>query len=157
DQGGGICTAPQYVAEEFLRGEGFTDVQYLKLSAGAEVTKARKTGEIDIYVTNVLQPLRQIDAGDPAVFLAGIHIGCYELFGNERIHSIREFKGRSVAVSFLGSGRPLFLARMAIHVGLAPHREIKWIPDPPAVAMRMFAKGEVDAFMGFPPEPQELR
>ncbi len=25
-----ICRAPQYVAEEFLRGEGFTDVQYVR-------------------------------------------------------------------------------------------------------------------------------
>jgi NitT/TauT family transport system substrate-binding protein len=25
-----ICQAPQYVAEEFLRGEGFTDLQYVK-------------------------------------------------------------------------------------------------------------------------------
>src|SRR5215467_14446758 len=157
DQGGSLCTAPQYVAEEFLRGEGFTDVQYLKLSAGAEATKARKTGEVDIYVTNVLQPLRQIDAGDPAVFLGGIHIGCYELFGNERIHSIRELKGKSVAVSFLGGGRHLFLVSMAIHVGLDPHRDIKWITTPQGVAMQMFAKGEVDAFMAFPPEPQELR
>jgi NitT/TauT family transport system substrate-binding protein len=26
----GICLAPQYVAEELLRAEGFTDVQYLE-------------------------------------------------------------------------------------------------------------------------------
>src|SRR5215470_17723444 len=50
DQSGGICTAPQYVAEQLLRGEGFTDVQYLKRGAGAEVAKARSTGEVDIDV-----------------------------------------------------------------------------------------------------------
>jgi NitT/TauT family transport system substrate-binding protein len=154
---GGICTAPQYVAEQFLRGEGFTDVQYLKRGVGAERAKARSTGEVDIDVTNVWTILRQIDAGDPVVFLAGIHIGCYELFGNERIRSIRELKGKNVAVSYLGSGRHLFLASMATHVGLDPHKDIKWVTDPPAVAMRMFAEGEVAAFMGFPPEPQELR
>jgi NitT/TauT family transport system substrate-binding protein len=154
---GGICTAPQYVAEQLLRGEGFTDVQYLKRGVGAERAKARSTGEVDIDVTNVWTILRQIDAGDPVVFLAGIHIGCYELFGNERIRSIRELKGKNVAVSYLGSGRHLFLASMATHVGLDPHKDIKWVTDPPAVAMRMFAEGEVAAFMGFPPEPQELR
>ena len=154
---GGICTAPQYVAEQLLRGEGFTDVQYLKRGVGAERAKARSTGEVDIDVTNVWTILRQIDAGDPVVFLAGIHIGCYELFGNERIRSIRELKGKNVAVSYLGSGRHLLLASMATHVGLNPHKDIKWVTDPPAVAMRMFAEGEVDAFMGFPPEPQELR
>src|SRR6266566_3352654 len=131
---GGICTAPQYVAEQLLRGEGFTDVQSLKRGAEDEAAKARSTGEIDISVTNVWTILRKIDAGDPVVFLAGLHIGCYELFGNERIHSIRDLKGKNVAVSFLGSGRHLFLASMATHVGLDPHRDIKWITDPPVVA-----------------------
>jgi NitT/TauT family transport system substrate-binding protein len=116
DQSGGICTAPQYVAEQLLRGEGFTDVQYVKRGVGAQAAKARSAGEIDIDVSNVWGILRQIDAGDPVVFLAGIHIGCYELFGNERIRSIRELKGKNVAVSFLGSGRHLFLASMATHV-----------------------------------------
>ena len=27
---GGVCIAPQYIAEEFLQGEGFTQVQYVK-------------------------------------------------------------------------------------------------------------------------------
>ena len=157
DQSGGICTAPQYVAEQLFRQEGFTDVQYLKRGAGAEVAKARSTGEVDIDVTNVWTLLRQIDAGDPVVFLAGLHSGCYELFGNDRVRSIRELKGKNVAVSFLGSGRHLFLASIAIYVGLDPHSDIKWITDPPDVAMRMFADGEIDAIMGFPPEPQELR
>ena len=157
DQSGGICTAPQYVAEQLFRQEGFTDVQYLKRGAGAEVAKARSTGEVDIDVANVWTILRQIDAGDPVVFLAGLHSGCYELFGNDRVRSIRELKGKNVAVSFLGSGRHLFLASIAIYVGLDPHSDIKWITDPPGVAMRMFADGEIDAIMGFPPEPQELR
>ena len=132
-------------------------MQYLKRGVGGERAKARTTGEVDIDVTNVWTILRQIDAGDPVLFLAGLHIGCYELFGNERIRSIRELKGKNVAVSYLGSGRHLLLASMATHVGLNPHKDIKWVTDPPAVAMRMFADGEVDALMGFPPEPQELR
>src|SRR5438094_5821087 len=60
DQSGGICTAPQYVAEQLLRGEGFTDVQYLKRGVGAESAKARSTGEVDIDVSNVWTILRQI-------------------------------------------------------------------------------------------------
>jgi NitT/TauT family transport system substrate-binding protein len=31
-----ICYAPQYVAEELLRGEGFTDVRYASLAPGDE-------------------------------------------------------------------------------------------------------------------------
>ena len=29
----GLCIAPQYVAEELLRAEGFTDVRYVRLAA----------------------------------------------------------------------------------------------------------------------------
>ena len=32
----GICIAPQYVADDLLRAEGFTDVQYFRASAGIE-------------------------------------------------------------------------------------------------------------------------
>src|SRR6266536_413507 len=156
-QSGGICTAPQYVAEQFLRGEGFTDVQYIKTGGGMESAKGIGSGEVNIGITFVGNSLVQIAAGEPILFLAGLHIGCYELFGNDRVRSIRELKGKKVAVSFIGGGRHLFLASMAIHVGLDPHSDIQWITDPPRVAMRMFADGEIDAIMGFPPEPQELR
>jgi NitT/TauT family transport system substrate-binding protein len=91
------------------------------------------------------------------VFLAGLHIGCFELFGNDRIHLIRDLKGKRVAVTALRSGRHLFLASMATYVGLDPRQDIHWVTDPPAVAMRLFTAGQVDAFMGFPPEPQALR
>jgi NitT/TauT family transport system substrate-binding protein len=40
-----ICIAPQYVAEELLRGEGFTEVQYVEAGAGAGLDKALASGE----------------------------------------------------------------------------------------------------------------
>jgi len=115
------------------------------------------SGELDIGTTNVWTILTEIDAGASMVFLAGLHIGCFELFGNDRIRSMSDLKGKSVAVTALWSGRHLFLASMATYVGLDPRKDIQWVTDPPAVAMRLFAAGKVDAFMGFPPEPQELR
>jgi len=157
DQTGAICIAPQFVAEELLRGEGFTEVHYVKTGGGAGSAKAMGAGELDIGTTNVWTILTEIDAGAPMVFLAGLHIGCFELFGDDRVRSIRDLKGRRVAVTALGSGRHLFLASMATYVGLDPRQDIHWVTDPPAVAMRFFTEGQVDAFMGFQPEPQELR
>ncbi len=157
DQTGAICVAPQFVAEELLRGEGFTDVQYVKTGGAPGTVKAMGAGELDITTTPVWTSLTHIDAGAPMVFLAGLHIGCFELFGTDRIRSIGDLKGKSVAVTVLRSGRHLFLASMATYVGLDPRTDIHWVTDPPAVAMRLFAEGQVDAFMGFPPEPQELR
>src|SRR5262249_41617194 len=41
-----ICIAPQYVAEELLRLEGFRDVQYVRKATGAEAYRALAAGEI---------------------------------------------------------------------------------------------------------------
>ena len=46
---------------------------------------------------------------------------------------------------------------MAAHVGLDPHEDIDWVDQPTGDFMELFAEGKVDAFLGFPPEPQELR
>jgi NitT/TauT family transport system substrate-binding protein len=46
---------------------------------------------------------------------------------------------------------------MAAYVGIDPNREINWISKPASESMQLFAEGKVDAFLGFPPEPQELR
>jgi NitT/TauT family transport system substrate-binding protein len=48
---------------------------------------------------------------------------------------------------------------MAAHVGLDPIKDIHWVisTDPSVKPMELFAAGKIDAFLGFPPEPQELR
>jgi NitT/TauT family transport system substrate-binding protein len=53
----------------------------------------------------------------------------------------------------------VFLAAMAAHVGLDPINEIRWMvsTDPSVKPMTLFAEGKIDAFLGFAPEPQELR
>ncbi len=151
------CLAPQYVAEEFLRGEGFTDVQYVKTTGGAGTTKALASGEADISTVFSGPVLMRVDSGDPIVFLAGVHIGCFELFGTERVRAIRDLKGKTVAVFELGSGAHVFIASMAAHVGLDPRRDIHWIERPSTEAIQLLAEGKIDAYLGFPPEPQELR
>src|SRR2546423_5177730 len=73
----GICFAPQYVAEDLLRGEGFTDVQYMQAAGGAAGAQALASGEVHFSAqTSVLLNTR-IDAGDPIVFLTGLHVGCF--------------------------------------------------------------------------------
>jgi NitT/TauT family transport system substrate-binding protein len=49
------------------------------------------------------------------------------------------------------------MAIMAAQVGLDPREDLDWIVPPQGKAMELFAEGKVDAFLGFPPEPQELR
>jgi hypothetical protein len=59
----------------------------------------------------------------------------------------------------MGSSPHAFLAAMAGHVGLDPINGIRWIvsTDSSVKPMNLFAEGKIDAFLGFPPEPQELR
>ncbi|HMH50398.1 MAG TPA: ABC transporter substrate-binding protein [Candidatus Acidoferrum sp.] len=153
-----ICArAPLVIAQELLKAEGFTDVQPVKRANGLEGSNAVSRGEADFTISAVHQLITRIDAGEPVVLLGGVHVGCFELFGHEGVRSLRDLKGKRVGVTALGSGRHIFLASMVTHVGLDSRRDIRWIDRPAAEAMAMFTKGDLDAFMGFPPEPQELR
>jgi NitT/TauT family transport system substrate-binding protein len=152
-----ICWAPLYMAEEFLHDEGFTEVQYIKTMSGVEMDKLLASGNIDMSMGFAARHIRQMDLGHSAVVLGGVHVGCFELFGNQSIRSIRDLKGKQVAVTQLGSGRQIFLAIMLKHVGLDPQTDVNWVTDPASTSMQLFADGKIDAFMAFPPEPQELR
>jgi NitT/TauT family transport system substrate-binding protein len=152
------CLAPQYIAEELLKAEGFTDVQFVDIpEGGPAANKALVSGEVHFALNDAPNHVMGVAGGVSIVVLGGVHAGCYELFGTDRVRSIKELKGKAVAVPGLGSGRQVFLAAMAASVGLDPTRDIIWVVRPEGESMRLFAEGKVDAFLGFPPEPQELR
>jgi NitT/TauT family transport system substrate-binding protein len=153
----GICIAPQYVVEELLQSEGFTEVQYVETVAGASTTQALAAGEVHLTLSFAAPAIIQVDIGEPIVMLAGIHVGCFELFGTDRVHTIRDLQGKTVAVQALGSSQHVFLASMAAYVGLEPGKDINWVIHPSAEAIPLLAAGQIDAFLGFPPDPQELR
>jgi NitT/TauT family transport system substrate-binding protein len=152
----GVCVAPQYVSEELLRGEGFTDVQYVKLQLGG-LYKAFAAGDVDLSMAYAPPFIIQIDAGEPIVLLGGVHAGCYELFGTDRVRAIRDLKGKTVAIPALGSPHHVFLASMAAYVGIDPRKDINWVTHPVPDSMRLLADKKIDALMGFPPVAQELR
>jgi len=155
-QAPGICMAPQLVAEDLLRGEGFVDIQYVKTSASG-IGPALISGEADLSTHFAAPLVLHLEAGDPLVILAGIHVGCFELFGTDRIRAVRDLKGKTIAVPELDVGPHLFISIMVAHVGLDPRKDIKWVVRPAAESMRLLAQGRIDAYLGFPPDPQELR
>jgi NitT/TauT family transport system substrate-binding protein len=156
-QAGGMCQAPKYVAEDLLRAEGFADVQYIKKDTNIGNTTAVAGGEADISIQFSGPVLTYIDGGAPIVILAGVHPGCFELFGTERIQAIRDLKGKTVAVPGIGGPQHVFLSTMVAYVGLNPKKDINWVTHPFSEAAQLLAQGKIDAFLGFPPEPQELR
>ena len=151
----GICIAPQYVAEELLRAEGFTDVRYVEEPATA--TEPLAHGKIDFDMNYASNFVRAIDAGEPITLVAGVMIGCFELFGREGIRSITDLKGKSIGIQALASNPHALLTLMAAQVGLDPAKDIHWVTDPAVKPIQLFEQGKIDAFLGFPPEPQDLR
>jgi len=152
-----ICLAPQYVADELLRAEGFTDVRYIDAPSSAGFNDAIASGRVD-FTQHFASPLVVgIDGGGAITVLAGIHVGCLELLGNERVQSVADLKGKSVGVVALGSSDHLFASVMAAHIGLDPARDIHWVTGESPTPAELFAKGKLDAFVGSPPEPQDLR
>ena len=136
-----ICQAPQFIAEELLRGEGFTDLQFVRKQGTQGIEAALAAGEADINMHFAAPTLIRLDAGDPIVILAGGHIGCFELFGGERVRAIRDLKGRTVAIPLMGSAEHVFLASMVAHVGLDPRKDIHWVSHTFEETMRLLSDG----------------
>jgi NitT/TauT family transport system substrate-binding protein len=152
-----ICTAPTAVAEDLLRAEGFTDVRYVPAVTGVDSSRKLATGEADLSLNFVSSLVVALDAGHPVVVLAGIHVGCLELIARQHLQSIRDLKGKRVAVWAFGSIPHLFLAAMVAHVGLDPASDIQWVVRPPGTHVELFREGKIDILIVFPPQAQELR
>src|SRR5690349_15919558 len=156
-KGPSICIAPQYVVSDLLNAEGFTNVVYVQSDAGVEQTKAIAKGDIDLAMHFSGPLLLEVDRGSSITILAGIHVGCFELFAKQGIRSVADLKGRTVGIQGLETSPHVFLSAMATLVGLDPAKDIEWVTSAKVKPIELFADGKIDAFLGFPPEPQRLR
>ena len=156
-QNPGLCVSSLYMAEELLRAEGFTDIRYVEAKSTAEINPAVASGKVDFNTHFAPQWVSVIDSGDPVTVLSGVHVGCFELFGNASIRSIADLKGKTVGVEALGSSDHLFVSVMAAHIGLDPANDIRWVTSQSPTPAELFADGKIDACLGLPPVPQELR
>jgi NitT/TauT family transport system substrate-binding protein len=148
-----ICLAPGFIADELLRAEGFTDIRRTPNTPLDAVAR----GEVDFEFDTAAWVVAHLDAGEPLTALTGVHSGCYELFAHEPIQAMSDLRGRRLGIDRLGSSGHLLLAVIAAQVGLDPHKDIDWVTSPTGSVMDSFVAGEVDGFLGLPPEPQELR
>ena len=85
----GLCVAPVYIAEEMLRAEGFTDIRYDDTSEFGAIAPVAH-GTVDFAPIYASQSTRAIDAGERVTLLAGVMVGCFELFAREGIDSVAE-------------------------------------------------------------------
>ncbi|MGH7311866.1 MAG: ABC transporter substrate-binding protein [Candidatus Rokuibacteriota bacterium] len=152
-----MCQAPQYVAEELLRGEGFTEVVYLKRPGPQDIASVIASGEVDLNLHFSARLVVRLDRGDPITILAGVHPGCFELFTAQPLRTLVELKGKTIAIRAIEGPEHVFLSSMLAYVGLDPRKDVTWVTRPAAASIELLGQGKVDAFMGFPPDPQGLR
>jgi NitT/TauT family transport system substrate-binding protein len=157
-----ICVAPWYMVEDLLRAEGFTDIRYVPAQQGLLHAQAFARGEIDFSLFFAASLVARLEEGVPITALAGVHVGCFELFAHEPIRTISDLKGKKVGIDVLGDAKHRYLAIMAAQVGLDPYNDIEWVEGSPLNPLqlfptKLFLERRVDAFLGYPPEPQELR
>jgi NitT/TauT family transport system substrate-binding protein len=151
------CVAPAYVADDLLRAEGFTEIDYVPTVHGITVGGMAVRGEIDFGIIFVPSIVHHLDRGEALTVVAGVHTGCFELFAKEHIHRVTDLKGKNVGISALRSGPHAFLAAIAAYVGLDPSKDINWVASMSRKPMDLFAEGKIDAFLGFPPAAQQTR
>ena len=146
-----ICFAPQYVCEDLLRMEGFTDIRYVDTKASIQGQDLAE-GKYDFASNVTAQNVVFVDSSLPITLVAGIHAGCYELFPSDGIRNIRDLKGKRVGTIAATD----LLEMMAAFVDLDPKKDLTIIDDPEAKPLEQFIQGKLDAYMALPPEPQLL-
>jgi NitT/TauT family transport system substrate-binding protein len=152
-----MCLAPQYLAEELLHLEGFSEVEYVSVEQSSDV-ELLLTNHADISAFGPSNLLPYLDAGKSVVALAGLHGGCYELFAHEPVRAIRDLKDKRVAVGTMAGAEYYYIAAMVAYVGMDPRKDINWVDAKSFDGMmQSFVDGKVDAFLAFPPQPQDLR
>jgi len=146
------CDAPVHSAAELLHAEGFTDVGFVTAARGRARLDALGRGEFDFTMSFAVGQISALDADVPITIVAGLHAGCFELFAGAGVRGIADLRGKRVG---LASSPPALLIMMAASVGVE-RKDIDWVTDPALRPLDLFADGKIDAFLGFPPEPQEL-
>lgn len=152
-----LCYAPQYLVEDFLHLEGFTDVSYVGYGDAISDYQVLGRGEADISAGLGSDHIVGIDRGAPITVLGGLHAGCVEVFGNDRVGSIRDIAGKRVAILGLGGAEHVFLSSVMAYIGIDPARDIEWVEATYSQWPRLLEEGKVDVVSAFPPNNLVIR
>jgi NitT/TauT family transport system substrate-binding protein len=126
-----ICTMPQMITRQLLQAEGFTDIRFVdEPEPPANAAHQLARGDVDLMVNYASNFILGLDKGAATTLLAGVHGGCFVLFGPEDAHGIAGLKGKTVGVQGFGSGGDLLMSLMSALVGLDPKKDLRWIANP---------------------------
>jgi NitT/TauT family transport system substrate-binding protein len=152
------CDPSLALAREFLLEEGFTDIRYVKVPV--TTTEWVTTNIADVTSAYVNLIVANVEVGLPIVALAGIHPGCFELFVRPGIASIRDLRGKTIAVTAKNESDQFygFFSALLAYVGISP-TDVNFVEIPPDVAALRdaFVDGKSEAFIAPAAFGPELR
>lgn len=142
------CDPPLWLAKEFLLEEGFTDVQFVDWNGATRdfVTK----GAAEFGAGHPEELVAAIDAGVPIVTLAGLHSGCQEVWAAPGIASLRDLRGKRIAVFAKDTGDQFFnfFAATLAYIGIDPVKDVSFVEiEHPAAMLNALIDGRVDVFL----------
>jgi NitT/TauT family transport system substrate-binding protein len=143
------CDPPLWLANDFLLEEGFTDIRYID-AAGRPRDWATK-GTVDFGAVHPEEHVAAVDAGAPLLALAGLHSGCQEVWVGPGIASIRDLRGKRIAVFKKDTGDQFFnfFATALAYVGIDPLKDVTFfeVDRGYSVMLNAFVDGRSDAFL----------
>ena len=121
------CDPSSALAKEFLIEEGFTDITYVRVPVTTTEWLTKDVADFNSGYGNLIAA--NVDAGLPILALAGIHPGCFELFARPGIATIRDLRGKTVAVNAKNASDQFFgfFSILLAYVGVDPVAEVNFI------------------------------
>ena len=108
------------MAGELLHAEGFTDIRYI--DSDASPTQKLVRNEADWALEFVPAMIDELDSGAPVTIVAGVHVGCFELFAHDHIRDVADLKGRTVGAAPANETPRHLVSIMANYVGSTRRR-----------------------------------
>ncbi len=145
------CDAPLWLAKDLLREEGFTDVQYVDVPKIATSSWVRaRTADFGAGHPEAI--VAAVDAGLPITALAGLHSGCQEVWAAPGIASVRDLRGKRIAIFAKSAAADQFFgffATLLAYVGIDPLKDVELVEVGPdyAAMLNAYLDGRSDVFL----------
>ena len=153
------CDPPAALAKQFLLEEGFTDIQYVRVPATTTEWLTKDLADFSSGYGNLIASA--VDVGLPYLALAGVHPGCLQLFARPGISTIRDLRGKTIAVNTKNASDLFygFFSILLAYIGMDPRTDVNFIeigPDIPALR-DAFVDGRSEAFIASAANGPQLR
>ena len=127
-----------------------------------QVMEAMAASELDAGAMTPAHYLIALDKGlklTAVALLSGWNTptSSYMVRVDSGIQTVQDLRGKTVGVNNYGGVFDIYLRHMLDRNGMDPKKDVNFVAYPPDEAKKLLAEGKVDAYLGFPPDPQELR